>query len=364
MNVVIGGGLVGLATAYTLANRGEKVVVLEKEAGVARHQSGNNSGVIHAGMYYRPGSQKALNCRRGVELMRRFCDEEGIAVDVCGKVIVATSEDELPRLQELQRRGVKNGVPGLEMLTARQLAVIEPSVSGIAALHSSETAIVDYKKVAVALAGKLDVRTGCEVLGIEEGCVRTTLGDFEASRVINCAGLQAAKVAAMTDRMVEAGQILPFRGEYYRVPSGTVNGLVYPVPDPQFPFLGVHVSKKIDGTVEAGPNAVLQWSWSHLAYAGFWAMSRRYWRVGAYELYRSHSKGAFLRSLQRLVPDLKRADLSPGGFGVRAQRVLPNGDLHDDFCIVEGSNCVHVLNAPSPGATSCLAIAETIANTP
>jgi len=384
---IIGGGIVGLATALALAERfpGCATTILEKEARLASHQTGHNSGVIHAGIYYKPGSYKATLCVEGVRLMKAFCDTHGVPYETCGKVIIATTEDELPRLQALYERGTANGVVGLTMLEPAALRDIEPHARAVQALHSPQTAIVDYTAVTRAMAAVLErhgvaLRTATRVHAIKrrDGLlqIETTQGVVAARNLINCGGLYADRVAALMGLRPEV-RIIPFRGEYYvlRPQQRVVRGLIYPVPDPEFPFLGVHFTKRIQGDIEAGPNAVLAFAregyrlrtvnpaefLATLAYRGFWAMAARYWRTGAYEFYRSLSQPAFLRALQRLVPDLEAGDMVPGGSGVRAQAVSPDGSLVDDFKITEAPNAIHVLNAPSPAATASLAIGRHIA---
>ena len=385
---VVGGGIVGLATARALlAGRSDlRLVLLEKEARLATHQTGHNSGVIHSGIYYRPGSLKAQLCIEGARLMKEFCAEHGIRVDPVGKVIVATTEAEVPRLHALHERGTANGVAGLALVDGDRLRAIEPSTQALLAIHSPTTSIVDYGEVAQALARELlaggaVVRTGARVTSIrrtDEGFhLSTASGPVEARRLVNCAGLYSDVVARMAG--AEPGvRIVPFRGEYYVLRPERrhlVRGLIYPVPDPEFPFLGVHFTRTIHGEVEAGPNAVLAFAregyrlgrvhprelLGTLAYPGFWAMARRYWRTGTYEMYRSLSKAAFVRALQRLVPDVAPADVKRFGAGVRAQAVAPDGSLVDDFRIVRSEGAIHVLNAPSPAATASLAIGRQIA---
>jgi L-2-hydroxyglutarate oxidase len=385
--VIVGGGIVGLATA--LALRAERprcrLVVLEKEPQLASHQTGHNSGVIHAGIYYKPGSYKAKLCVEGGRLLKTFCEANGVAYENCGKVIVATTEDELPRLQTLYERGTANGVEELEMIEPERVREIEPYARAVRALHSPHTAIVDYTQVSRAMAAQLDrrgvqVRIGTPVQAIvrRDGLLHleTTSGAVATRNVINCGGLYADAIAAKMGVRPEV-RIIPFRGEYYvlRPEQRVVRGLIYPVPDPEFPFLGVHFTKRIQGGVEAGPNAVLAFAREGyrmrdinlretlgiLAYRGFWAMAARYWRTGLHEFYRSLSKRAFLRALQRLVPALEERDMTPGGSGVRAQAVSPDGALVDDFKIAVTPNAIHVLNAPSPAATASLAIGRHIA---
>ena len=385
---IIGGGIIGLSTAMHLTQRFPRlrVAVLEKEQELATHQTGHNSGVIHSGIYYRPGSHKANFCVAGVQKLLRFCDENEIEYERCGKVIVATDESELGRLDQLYQRGVANGVAGLEIIGPERLREIEPHAAGLRALWAPGTGIADYPKVAQAYATKFahsggDIFTGAPVRRIARHpggnlALETPKGAVQAAHIINCAGLYADKVAAMLEERVDV-RIVPFRGEYYTLRPQShhlVSGLIYPVPDPRFPFLGVHYTRNIHGRVEAGPNAVQAFSrqgyrkrdlnlgetLGTLAYPGFWKMSAKHWRTGLSETHRSYSKGVFLRDLQRLLPAIRAADLAPGGSGVRAQAVAANGALLDDFHIIRGREAVHVLNAPSPGATSSLAIGEHI----
>jgi L-2-hydroxyglutarate oxidase LhgO len=386
---VVGGGIVGLATARALLERAPatRLVVLEKEREIAQHQTGHNSGVIHSGIYYKPGSYKARLCVEGVRLMKAFCEKNNIAVETCGKVIVATSDVEVPRLTTLYERGVANGVPGIALIDRDRLRELEPHARAVAAIHSPQTAIVDYGQVAHAFARDLlaqgavlergfpvasITRTGGELrLGAGDGRVVT------ARHLVNCAGLYCDVLARLAGASSDV-QIVPFRGEYYMIRPERhelVRGLIYPVPDPEFPFLGVHFTRTIHGDVEAGPNAVLAFAregyrWTNLrpgelagtlGFAGTWRMASKYWRTGAYEVYRSLSKAAFVRALQRLVPALRAEDIQPGGSGVRAQAVTRDGALVDDFRIVQSADAIHVLNAPSPGATASLAIGRHIA---
>jgi L-2-hydroxyglutarate oxidase len=386
---VIGGGIVGLATALALSERhpGARLVVLEKEAGLARHQSGHNSGVIHSGIYYKPGSYKARQCVEGARLLTEFCDAHGIRYERCGKVIVATDEAELPRLQALHERGTANGVPGLKLLGPEEVREHEPHVRALRGLLSPWTGIIDFVQVAEAIATDLRARGVTILTGARVARARRTLDGLvlegpriviPTRRVINCAGLHSDRVARLMGARPDV-RIVPFRGEYYMLKPERrylVRNLVYPVPDPEFPFLGVHFTRTIHGDVEAGPNAVLAFAregytrvtvrpgeaLGTLAYPGLWAMARRYWKTGAYEFYRSVSKTAFVRSLQRLVPELQAEDIVPGGAGVRAQAVSPDGSLVDDFRIAESPDAIHVVNAPSPGATASLAIGRHIAD--
>ncbi|MBI4636539.1 MAG: L-2-hydroxyglutarate oxidase [Candidatus Rokubacteria bacterium] len=385
---IIGGGIVGLATARALAERAPRtrLVILEKERRLATHQTGHNSGVIHSGIYYRPGSSKARLCVEGVRLMLAFCETHGIRVERCGKVIVATRPDELPRLQTLYERGLANGVAGLTLIEPARLRDLEPHAAALRAIHSPGTAIVDYTEVAAALARDLagrgvTIETEARVTAIaraRDGVeVRTPRLAVSARRLVNCAGLYADTIARLAGTPPDV-RIIPFRGEYHMLRPDRrqlVRGLIYPVPDPEFPFLGVHFTRTVHGEVEAGPNAVLAFAregyrfWqihpgelaAALAYRGFWAMTRRYWRTGTYEMYRSLSRAAFVRALQRLVPEVRAEDVTPGGAGVRAQAVSPDGSLVDDFRIVAAPDAIHVLNAPSPAATASLAIGGHIA---
>jgi (S)-2-hydroxyglutarate dehydrogenase len=384
---IIGGGIVGLGTALALSEQSAtRLVVLEAEGKLAAHQTGHNSGVIHSGLYYKAGSLKAKNCAEGRELMYRYCAENGIAHERCGKVVVATDERELPALAELERRGIANGLQGVRRLGPEEIREHEPHVAGIAGLLVPETGIVDYKQVAESYAAKVrarggDVRLDAKLVGFRrsgsEFVLTTTQGDVTCRSLVNCAGLQSDRVARLCGVDPKL-QIVPFRGEYYDlVPKrwGLVKNLIYPVPDPRFPFLGVHFTRMIHGGVEAGPNAVLAFRregytrssfrtmdvLQMLGYRGFWRMARKYYDMGIAEMYRSFSKRAFLKALQRLVPELKWADIHPAGAGVRAQAVDPDGKTVDDFRIVEAERMVHVLNAPSPAATASLSIGRTIA---
>ncbi|MFI6015276.1 L-2-hydroxyglutarate oxidase [Streptomyces sp. NPDC051243] len=382
--LVVGGGIVGLATAYaiTRAAPGTRVTVLEKEPGPARHQTGRNSGVIHSGIYYRPGSLKARFAVRGAAEMVKFCAEYGIAHAVTGKLIVATERQELPRLHALVQRGRENGIPVRELGVA-QIAEYEPEVRGLAAIHVGTTGVCDFVGVALQLAeaSGAEIRYGAQVERIDRRAdlgvaVRTTRGDVVRGRVlVNCAGLYCDEVARMTGD--EPGvRIVPFRGEYYSLARPElVRGLVYPVPDPAFPFLGVHLTRGIDGDVHIGPNAVPAlaregYGWgvvrprevgATVAWPGVWRMARRHWRYGAGELRRSVSKGAFTEAVRRLLPAVESDDLVPAAAGVRAQAVLRDGALVDDFLIREGARAVHVLNAPSPAATASLPIGREVA---
>lgn len=384
---IVGGGIVGLATGRALAlERRRRVVVLEAEDEVARHQTGHNSGVVHSGLYYKPGSLKAETCVAGRDALYRFCDEHGIAYERCGKLVVATDASELPALDELERRGRANGLQGLRRLGPEEIREREPEVAGVAGLEVTETGIVDFVAVARALARELrehggEVRTGARVLSVRAAAdglvVETAAGAVEAARLVNCAGLQCDRVARLCGVEPKV-RIVPFRGEYYEVVPerrGLVRDLVYPVPDPRFPFLGVHFTRTIDGRIEAGPNAVLalkregyRWrdvAWHDVAemalYPGLWRLAGRYWRTGAMEVWRSLSKRRFVAALRRLVPAIREDDVEAAGAGVRAQAVDRSGRLLDDFCLMAGERSLHVLNAPSPGATASLAIGRAIA---
>ncbi|MEL3944449.1 MULTISPECIES: L-2-hydroxyglutarate oxidase [Streptomyces] len=382
--LVVGGGIVGLAAAYALtrAAPGTRVTVLEKERGPARHQTGRNSGVIHSGIYYRPGSLKARYAVRGAAEMVKFCAEYGIPHEVTGKLIVATDRAELPRLHALVQRGRENGIPVRELGPA-QIAEYEPCVEGLAAIHVGTTGICDYGAVAAQLAraSGVEVRYGAEVVRIDRRAdlgvaVRTAAGDVVRGKVlVNCAGLHCDRIARLTGD--DPGmRIVPFRGEYFTLARpGLVRGLVYPVPDPAFPFLGVHLTRGVDGGVHVGPNAVPAlaregYGWSvvrprdvagTLAWPGAWRMAREHWRYGAGELRRSLSKGAFTDAVRRLLPAVRAEDLLPAAAGVRAQAVLRDGSLADDFLIREGPRAVHILNAPSPAATASLPIGREVA---
>jgi L-2-hydroxyglutarate oxidase LhgO len=385
---IVGGGIVGLATALALTERfpRARLAILEKESRTGSHQTGHNSGVIHSGIYYRPGSHKARLCVEGARLLTEFCDANGIPYARLGKVIVAVSEVEVPRLITLYERGAANGVPGLRLIEPAELRELEPHAAARRAIHSPTTGIVDFGAVARAMAARLDaagaaILTGHRLTGARRDGASfrlcTGAGEVASRHVINCAGLYSDAVARMMGARLDL-RIIPFRGEYYLIRPERrelVRGLIYPVPDPEFPFLGVHFTRTIHGEVEAGPNAVLAFAregytpWrlhpgelaATLGYRGFWAMARRYWRTGSYELYRSLSRAAFVRALQRLVPPITAADVTRGGAGVRAQAVAADGRLVDDFSIVTTAGAVHVLNAPSPAATASLAIGRHVA---
>ncbi len=378
---IIGGGIVGLATALRLQTRLPhlRITVFEKEPTVGRHQTGNNSGVLHAGLYYKPGSAKARLAVNGVRQMVAFCQEHGIRHEICGKLVVATDPAELPRLHDLHSRGQQNGLSGLRLLKAEEIHEIEPHAAGILALRVPEEGIVDYQHVCDTMVRLLtaqgaEVRTNCPITQIEPGWRLN--GNYEADFLINCAGLHCDRVSALAGERREA-RIIPFRGEYYMIKPERqflVRHLIYPVPDPAFPFLGVHFTRLIHGGVEAGPNAVLafaregyRWTnisipdlWDSLTFPGLWRFLVRYPSMASYEIRRSLSHKLFCDSLQRLVPEIQPADIERGGAGVRAQAMLPNGDLVQDFLIVERDKALHLLNAPSPAATASLAIGDEI----
>ena len=392
---IVGGGIVGLATALALSEqRPGSIVVLEAETDIATHQTGHNSGVIHSGLYYKPGSLKASLCIAGRELLYAFCEQQGIAYDRCGKLVVATTEDELPRLDALAERGLANGLQ-LRKLSGHDMKEYEPHVAGLAGLWVPETGIVDYKQVSAAYRRILEergveVRTGWRLAACHrrpdslvleparDGSAKRSAQENVACRnLVTCAGLHADHVAELCGVKPNM-RIMPFRGEYYELAPGRhdlVRNLIYPVPDPQFPFLGVHYTRKIGGGVEAGPNAVLALrregygkfsfrlgdAWEIAANRGFWSLARRYWRMGAGEYYRSYSKYAFWRALRRLTPEIEVDDLIPAGAGVRAQAMAPDGKLVDDFLFAPAYRMLHVLNAPSPAATASLAIGRYIA---
>jgi L-2-hydroxyglutarate oxidase len=385
--VIIGGGIVGLSTAMhaTRLFPRLRLLLVEKEDRVAHHQSGHNSGVIHSGIYYKPGSLKARLCVEGAAAMVAFCTQHSLPHEVCGKVVVATSAEEAPRLQALLERGQANGIAGLRMIDREQLRQIEPHCGGLRWLHVPSTGITDYARVCekyaeLVVAQGGTVRTSTEVTGLVRGSGETVLetsqGTFATRYVINCAGLHSDRVSRMAGQKPEV-RIVPFRGEYYDlVPEkrNLVRALIYPVPDPQFPFLGVHFTRRINGTVDAGPNAVLAFKRegyhrtdfnlrdmaATFGYPGFWRMAAKHWRNGAGEFYRSFRKPAFVKALQRLVPEIGTDDLVVDGSGVRAQALGRNGSLVDDFQFVRAENMLHVYNVPSPAATASIPIGRTI----
>lgn len=384
--VIIGGGIVGLATAYQLlqAHPDLSLVLLEKEAGIAQHQTGHNSGVLHSGIYYKPGSLKAQTCLSGRQAMLDFCDREGIAYHICGKVIVAVDEADVPRLEALQERGRANGIV-CEMVGPERLHEIEPHAAGLKALHLPNSGVVDFRQVGARLAELIQQRGGqvltrAAVIGLQERpaevAVSSRAGEYSARCVINCAGLHSDRIVRLAQGTSPA-RIVPFRGEYYTLKpeaESLCRALIYPVPDPAFPFLGVHFTRTAWGIVECGPNAVLAFEREGyrkrdvnlrdlaetLSYSGFQHMAMRYWRMGAGEMWRSYSKAAFVRALQRLMPDIKASDLQAAPAGVRAQAVAPDGSMLDDFAFAESPRIVHVVNAPSPAATASLGIARAI----
>jgi len=385
--LVVGGGIVGLATALALSeNRGLRLLVLEAEDRLAAHQTGNNSGVIHSGLYYRPGSLKAINCVEGREALYRFCAEEGITHERCGKVVVATAPEQLPALEELERRGGANGLEGLRRLDAGGIRDLEPHCRGVAGLHVPATGIVDFTQVCQAMARRFtaaggEIRLGAKVTGCRrqgrEIILETGAGSFRGRNLVACAGLHCDRLARLCGVDPQL-RIVPFRGEYYDLRPEAhhlVRNLIYPVPDPRFPFLGVHFTRMAGGGVEAGPNAVLAFKregyrksdislrdmadW--LFYPGFWKMAARYWRMSLGEMHRSFSKAAFVRSMQELIPAIQSHQVHRGGAGVRAQALEADGKLVDDFRIVQEKGMIHVLNAPSPAATAALSIGRRVA---
>ena len=387
--VIVGGGIVGLATALRIQERRPelRIAVLEKESELATHQSGHNSGVVHAGLYYQPGSLKARLCRDGKAEMEAFAESHGIPIDHCGKLVVALDESELGRLDALRERAIANGVPGLEDVDRERIREIEPHAAGIRALWSPRTAVIDFRRVALAIADDLrtagvDIRTGHAVSAIDvrssDVVVSTGGGEITSTLVVTCAGLQSDRVAALSGDTA-GPTIVPFRGDYYTLAaeaSGLVRGLIYPVPDPRFPFLGVHFTKRIDGSVIAGPNAVLAFAREgyrrhdvnardlvgSLTDRGFLRLAGRYLPTGVAEMWRDWSKRAFFRQLQRYLPELREDQLTFGPSGVRAQALRRNGTLVDDFAFSGGPRLLHVRNAPSPAATSSLAIGSVLAD--
>jgi L-2-hydroxyglutarate oxidase len=392
--LIVGGGIVGLATAYQLllARPSLKLLLIEKEDSIAKHQTGNNSGVIHSGVYYKPKSLKATNCIRGYEMLLDFCEKEDIAFDKCGKIIVATKDEELPMLKTIYDRGLENGLTGLINIKKEEIADYEPHVKGLAGIFVPQTGIIDYTAVCQKLAEKIeefgghihlsekveDIKLNDETKGNETFTkVITSNSGYQTSLVVNCAGLYSDKVTKMT--MPDAPiKIIPFRGEYYKlVPEKRhlVKNLIYPVPDPNFPFLGVHFTRMINGEVEAGPNAVLAYKregykktdvsipelFETLTFRGFQKVAFKYWKTGLGEIYRSYSKSAFTKALQELVPEVQKQDLIAADAGVRAQACDKDGGLLDDFKILEKQGVINVVNAPSPAATSSLSIGKTIA---
>jgi len=386
--IIIGAGIVGLSTAYNiqLLRPGASVLILEKEISVAAHQTGHNSGVIHSGIYYKPGSAKALNCAKGYKMMLQFCNENDIPYKICGKVIVATEQNELEGLQKIYNRGIQNGLNGLKIISAQELKEIEPHAAGLRAIWVPQAGIINYKSVSEKLKLIIEQKGGKLILNQKVKAIKhaqdvwivqTQNQEYMARQVVSCGGLHSDTIARMTDQHFDL-KTIPFRGEYYTLkPSAyhLVKTLIYPIPNPNFPFLGVHFTSMIGGGVEAGPNAVFalgreSYNWKRinlkeviesLSYPGFRKLAVKYWRDGAYEMYRSFSKAAFVHALQKLVPEVRSADLDPGGSGVRAQAIDRNGNIVDDFLFHSGKNILHVVNAPSPAATSSLSIGESIA---
>lgn len=387
--VIVGGGIVGLATGLKIqkARPDLKIAILEKEDQLAKHQTGNNSGVIHSGLYYKPGSLKATNCINGYHELIQFCEEEKIPFEITGKVVVATREEQKPLLKTLFERGLQNGLEGTRYITLEELKGYEPHCAGVAAIHVPQTGIVDYFQVALAYGRKIlqnggQIFLNHKVLKIRQkdgiNYIETASNTFESKLVINCAGLYSDKVAQMNDTLANDVKIIPFRGEYYKLKKEKeylVKNLIYPVPDPNFPFLGVHFTRMKKGGVEAGPNAVLAFRREGykksqinlgelaetLAWPGFQKVASKYWKTGFGELYRSFSKAAFTKALQELIPEIQESDLVEGGAGVRAQACDRTGGLLDDFAIRESQYAINVLNAPSPAATSSLSIGGTVA---
>jgi (S)-2-hydroxyglutarate dehydrogenase len=386
--IVVGGGIVGLATALKLKSTSPflNIILLEKENELAKHQTGNNSGVIHSGLYYKPGSLKAKNCINGYHQLVSFCQENNVPFELCGKIVVATEEKELPLLENLYVRGQQNGLEHLRKLSKEELKDYEPHVAGLQGIYVPQTGIVDYKRVAekygeLLRSNGVDLKLGEQVIDIQLNSSRVVVTSqkesYSAKLIINCAGLYSDKVAKMTVSDLNV-KIIPFRGEYYKLRKEKeylVKNLIYPVPDPNFPFLGVHFTRMAKGGVEAGPNAVLAFrregykksdiSFSELAetlaWPGFQKVASKYWRTGFGEMYRSFSKAAFTKALQKLIPEIEESDLVEGGAGVRAQACDRDGGLVDDFLILEKDHVINVCNAPSPAATSSLAIGETVA---
>ncbi|MFZ1323340.1 MAG: L-2-hydroxyglutarate oxidase [Ignavibacteria bacterium] len=387
--LITGAGILGLCSAYMFIKNSPdtKICILEKENYFAKHQSGHNSGVIHSGIYYKPDSLKAKNCIRGYEQLLHFCKEFNVPFEICGKLIIATSEKEISVMNELKQRGIENGLKNLKEISENQIKEIEPYAAGIKALHVPQTGIVDYRIVCEKIYNHLKNKNVSIVFDeevkkikrINDGVeIYSDKESYSAKCLVNCAGLYSDKLAKMSGMKINFS-IIPFRGEYYRLREESkkfVKNLIYPVPDPEFPFLGVHFTRRADGVIEAGPNAVLAFgresykksdfnfkeSIDTLKYKGFREIAARYWKTGFYEYYRSFSKREFVRSLQKLIPDIKGDDLIAGGSGIRAQACTDDGKLIDDFLILEDENIINVCNAPSPAATSSFSIGETIAD--
>lgn len=386
--IFIGGGIVGTASALKLLEKKQlRILLLEAEDSLAKHQTGNNSGVIHSGLYYKPGSLKALNCTHGREMLYRFCEEHSIPHERCGKIVVATDESELPQLKMLEERGIENGLQGIKRLSKEEIKEFEPHANGIEALYVPQTGIVDYTavtnkyaKLIIKIGG--DIKLNSKAVSIKVNCnqivVQTEEDEFKSKYLVNCGGLYSDKIAKMSGVNPDV-KIIPFRGEYYELKKERqhlVKNLIYPVPDPHFPFLGVHFTRMILGGVEAGPNAVLAFKRTGykktdidiyqiaemLLYPGFWKMAKKHYKMGWEEFKRSFSKKLFVKSLQKLIPELTEDDIVPGGAGVRAQALDRNGKLLDDFRIIQTDKMIHVLNAPSPAATASLSIGNTISD--
>lgn len=384
---IIGAGIVGLATAYRLTQKHPelRIAILEKEDSLAMHQTGHNSGVLHSGIYYKPGSLKAVNCRQGKQAMETFCREQGIEHEICGKIIVALEDQELPRLQNIFQRGQENGV-NCSMISREEMREIEPHVAGLRAIRVPEAGIVNYQQVCLKLGDLVlekegnKVLTGHQVIGLIEKSdglvIKTNRGEIECLHAVNCGGLHSDRITQLSGRKPPA-KIVPFKGEYFELKESAKHlckHLIYPVPDPKFPFLGVHFTRMIDGSVECGPNAVLAWGreaykkfdlnlidlLDSILYSGFQKMAMKHWRMGWGEMWRSYNKNAFVRALQRLVPEIESNHLRFAPAGIRAQAVTPEGALVDDFLIEENSRIVNVCNAPSPAATASLNIGKTI----
>ncbi len=386
--IIIGAGIIGLSTAYELLKKDSslKICILEKEPGIAFHQTGHNSGVIHSGIYYKPGTAKAVNCINGYKMLTQFCDSHEIPYEICGKIIIAVEEAELNTLQELYKRGVSNKLSGIKLISNKEIKEIEPYATGIQGIFVPQTGIVNYRTVCEKIQQDIKDKGVVinfleQVLEIKQNTndikIKSNKSEYNSPVLISCAGLYADKIGGLISNKKAEFRIIPFRGEYYHLRNTSnylIKNLIYPVPDPEFPFLGVHFTRKIVGIVEAGPNAVLAFSKEGykkndfnltetidtLSFKGFRKLARRYWKTGIYELYRSFSKKEFVKSLQRLVPQIKAEDIIPGGSGVRAQACDSQGKLIDDFLLIENERIINVCNAPSPAATSSFSIGETI----
>jgi (S)-2-hydroxyglutarate dehydrogenase len=388
--IVIGGGIVGLATALKIKEKRPqtRLLLIEKENQLAAHQTGHNSGVIHSGIYYKPGSLKATNCVNGYKQLLDFCEKEEVSYELCGKIIVATRAEQIPMLNNIYERGLQNGLSKIKKISVAEIKEIEPHVAGVDGISVPYTGIIDYKAVCEKYAQKLknldgELRFGEKVIEISQAHNRSTVvteqAYYETSLVINCAGIYADKIAQLTHKGPIHLRMIPFRGEYFEIKPNKqflVKHLIYPVPDPNFPFLGVHFTRMIGGGIEAGPNAVLAFAregykksdvnwkelWETISWPGFQKVAAKYWETGLGEMYRSFSKAAFTKALQELIPEIKEDDLVPGGAGVRAQACDREGGLLDDFSIIESSYAINVCNAPSPAATSSLSIGNTVAD--